>query len=351
MNLDKIQYFIIKNKYKFILLFIVCFILYQYSQKHKLNKNNIIFTNVENFKTSETHMYMAKLFTKTNKTNTFYHYKDFDTDNAVIRMNLDTLYSFAILDSTQNDIKLVLPDINDRYFSCCVLDEEHYEILFTTKGGSHVFPKTNKYNVCLIRILVKDNVNKDEIKHVNAIQKNIYIDAKNYSNKLILPKMDMDSYKYTKNLITKLAETAPAMSSIGMFGKKGHVNELKHLLGVNLGWGGLSEKQAFYDLVYPENNDGKQEYSLTVGDVPVNAFWSIIIYDKNGFILNNNRRSLNNFTAKKNKDGKYIINFSNNPQKINQLNITNGWNYTVRMYEPSDEILQMKWTFPKLIKE
>lgn len=328
------------------LIIIIIFIFWKYFNRQ--DNGNII--NVENFTTAETHMYMKKFFKKIEKTNMFFHYRDFDTDNAVIRMNLDTLYSVAILDASQDDIKLVIPHINDRYFSCCVLDEEHYEVLFTNEGGSYMFPKTNKYLVCLIRILVKDNSNENEIKIVNNIQDNIYIESNNYSTNLSLPDFDFDSYKYTKELINKLFETAPTMSSIGMFGKKGEVNELKHIMGVNMGWGGLSEKYAYYESIIPENNDGYQEYSLSFNEVPVNAFWSIIIYDKNGFIIQGDRQSLNNFTAKKNKDKSYTINFSNDSQKINQLDIINGWNYTIRMYEPKEEILKGEWKFPELIE-
>ena len=330
----------------YIICIIIALLVYLYINN---NVNNGEIITVENFIKAETHMYIKKYFDKIHKTNTFYHYRDFVVDNAVVRMNLDTLYSIAIVDSLKDDIEIIIPDVNDRYISCCILDEEHYEVLFTRKGGKYNIPKSDKYSVCLIRILVKNKSLQEEIKLVNKIQDDIKIISKNYSSDLMIPDIDVKSYKHTKDLVNKLFQTAPNMSSIGMFGKRGEVNELKHIMGVNMGWGGLSEKYAFYESIFPKKNDGYQEYTLTFTEIPVYSFWSIIIYDKEGFIIMDGNQSLNNFTAKKTNNS-YIINFSNDPNKINQLNIVDGWNFTVRMYDPKKEILNGNWKLPDLIE-
>ena len=41
------------------------------------------------------------------------------------------------------------------------------------------------------------------------------------------------------------------------------------------------------------------------------------------------------------------INFGGNPGAINNLPITPGWNYIVRMYQPKQEIISGAWSFPK----
>ena len=96
-------------------------------------------------------------------------------------------------------------------------------------------------------------------------------------------------------------------------------------------------------------NDGETAYSLTVKDVPVDGFWSITVYGKNGFMMKNdqNAYSYNNVTAKKNADGGITINFGGGPKAINNLPITPGWNYIVRMYQPKQEIIDGFWSFPK----
>ena len=335
-----------------VILLIIILVIYLLNNINNKHKNKGVIVTVNNFIISETHMYMKKYFKKINQVNTFFHHKNFEIDNSVIRMNLDTLYSLAIIDLQHGPVSIVLPQINDRYFSCYVLDEMHYEMLYTKKGGTYTFkPESDKgrYLVCLMRILVKQRT-PEEILKVNQIQDSLSIKANKYPKKLELPEYNIKSYEYVKELVKKLFETEPKMSSRGMFGTKEEVDDLKHLMGVYLGWGGLKEKYVLYDSRFIENNDGKQEYQLHFGKVPTDAFWSVIVYDNNGFIYEKGNNSLNNFTTKPNKDGTYTINFSNDTNKINNLDIEHGWNYTIRMYEPQKTILDGTWSFPKETK-
>jgi hypothetical protein len=82
----------------------------------------------------------------------------------------------------------------------------------------------------------------------------------------------------------------------------------------------------------------------------VDAFWSITVYDADGFLAPNdvNRNSFNNTSATPNEDGSYTIHFGGDPKAINYLPITEGWNYTVRLYLPRKEILDGTWTFPTI---
>jgi hypothetical protein len=54
-------------------------------------------------------------------------------------------------------------------------------------------------------------------------------------------------------------------------------------------------------------------------------------------------------TAKPNADGSITIHFGGDPNQINYLPISEGWNYAIRMYEPGEEILDGSWTFPKIV--
>jgi hypothetical protein len=131
-----------------------------------------------------------------------------------------------------------------------------------------------------------------------------------------------------------------------MFGKKEEVGEVRHLLGTAFGFGGLPESEAYYLNVEPNLPVGA--YQLTVKDVPVDAFWSISLYNRDGYFQENkyNAYSVNNISGTPNKDGSFTIHFGGDPGSVNYLRILEGWNYTVRLYQPRKEILDGTWTFP-----
>ncbi|GLS21052.1 hypothetical protein GCM10007874_40690 [Labrys miyagiensis] len=125
------------------------------------------------------------------------------------------------------------------------------------------------------------------------------------------------------------------------------VDPIRHLIGTALGWGGNPDKDATYLDVTPAENDGTTVYRLK--DVPVDGFWSISLYNAQGYYEKNqyDAYSVNNITAKKSSDGSIDIQFGGCDGKIqNCLPIMKGWNYTVRLYRPKPAILDGKWTFP-----
>ena len=136
-----------------------------------------------------------------------------------------------------------------------------------------------------------------------------------------------------------------------MFGTKAEVDPVRHLIGTAIAWGGNPEKDAIYLNVTPKENDGKTIYRLTVKDVPVDAFWSISVYNAKGYFEPNkeNAYTLNNLTAKKNDDGSFTVQFGGEGNTPNCLPIPPGWNYMVRLYRPRKEILDGTWKFPEAV--
>ena len=131
------------------------------------------------------------------------------------------------------------------------------------------------------------------------------------------------------------------------FGRKEDVDPVRHLLGTAGGWGGLPEHEAFYLNVEPGLPVGR--YRLDVGEVPVDAFWSISVYNAVGYFEPDDRGvvSVNGVTAARNDDGSVTIHFGDGDEP-NAIGIMDGWNYAVRLYRPRPEILDGSWTFPAL---
>ena len=83
--------------------------------------------------------------------------------------------------------------------------------------------------------------------------------------------------------------------------------------------------------------------------MPVDAFWSVSLYNADGFFEPNElgRHNVNSITAVPNADGTITINFGGcDGERPNCLPIMEGWNYLVRFYRPHPEILDGTWTFP-----
>jgi hypothetical protein len=52
-------------------------------------------------------------------------------------------------------------------------------------------------------------------------------------------------------------------------------------------WGGNPEKDGLYLPITPARNDGRTIHKLTVGNVPVNGFWSLTVYNSAGYLQPN----------------------------------------------------------------
>jgi len=89
---------------------------------------------------------------------------------------------------------------------------------------------------------------------------------------------------------------------------------------------------------------------ITVEDVPVDGFWSISVYNAEGYFEPNplGAYSLNDLTAQRDEDGSVTVQFGGCDGALpNCLPVMEAWNYMVRLYRPRPEILRGDWTFPR----
>jgi hypothetical protein len=305
--------------------------------------------NVDNFARAETASQFDRALKILDiKINTWGHFRTPTPldKQTVIRMNRDTLYSAAIIDISEG-ATLTIPETGERYLSIMVVNEDHYLNKVYHDAGTYKLTMKEfhtPYVSLSVRILV-DSSDPDDIKEVNALQDQLQIKAgsnKPYTH----PNYDQVSYKNTHSALLELARGLTDFK--GAFGEKADINPVRHLISTASGWGGLPEHEATYLNVEPKLPVGS--YQLTVKDVPVDAFWSISLYNRDGYFQENEHKaySVNNITGKPNKDGSFTVNFGGDPKAPNYLHIREGWNYTVRLYQPRKEILDGAWTFPSV---
>jgi hypothetical protein len=268
---------------------------------------------------------------------------------TVIRLNRDTLYSAAVFDLDAGPVTITLPNAGKRFMSLQVIDEDQYTYGVFYKPGSITLARKDvgtRYVLAAVRTLV-DPADPQDLKAVHALQDAIQVSQKQ-AGKFEIPDWDQASQKKVRDALLALGTTLPDTSR--MYGRKGEVDPLRFVIGAALGWGANPPKEALYLNVVPTRNDGTTVYKLNVKDVPVDGFWSISLYNAEGYFYPNqyNAYSLNNITAQKNKDNSVSVQFGGCDGKIpNCLPTMKGWNYMVRLYRPRAEILNGKWKFPE----
>ncbi|MDP9631738.1 UNVERIFIED_ORG: hypothetical protein J2W85_003817 [Ensifer adhaerens] len=305
---------------------------------------------VDNFIRAESDMYAAAMV-KDGALGKFLHRREpASIDNqTVIRLNRDTLYSSAVFDLDAGPVTITLPDAGKRFMSMQVINEDHYVPEVVYDAGEHTLTKEGvgtRYVVVAIRTLV-DPADAKDIEAVHALQDAIKV-SQAKSGSFEVPAWDPASQKTVREALLVLGATMPDFKKT--FGTKEEVDPVRHLIGTASGWGGNPDKDAVYLNITPAKNDGATVYKLDVKDVPVDAFWSVSVYNAAGYFEKNkyDAYTVNDITAKKGDDGTVAIQFGGCDGKIaNCLPITKGWNYAVRLYRPRQEILDGKWQFPE----
>lgn len=271
-------------------------------------------------------------------------------NQSVIRLNRDTLYSAGIFDLDAGPVTVTLPDAGKRYISMQIIDEDHYTHDVFYGSGTHTLTRKQigtRYAMVVIRTLI-DTADDDDIDAAHRVQDAIAVGQEGGPGDFGVPNWDRASHKKVRDALLVLASTLPDTKR--MFGKEGEVDPVRRLIGTASAWGGIPEKDTLYLNVVPARNDGETVYTLKVKDVPVKGFWSISVYNEKGYYEPNalNAYNLNNITAKKEADGSIEVRFGGcDGNMANCLPIMAGWNYMVRLYVPSADILDGKWKFPE----
>ncbi|MFT4670674.1 MAG: hypothetical protein ACI945_000006 [Pseudohongiellaceae bacterium] len=263
------------------------------------------------------------------------------------RLNRDTLYSVAIVDISQG-ASVILPDAGDRYMSVQVVNEDGFTNNLFHGGGRHKLSLKEfhtDYVWLLVRTLVVDSV-PDDLQAAHKLQDQIVI-VSGSKTTYIHAQYDSVSMAAITELLLELGKGISDNSKAA--GTREQVDPIKQLLLSAYGFGTLPETESLLLTVEP-NLPIDKGYLLHIKDVPVDGFWSLAMYNDEGYFEKNpyDVYGFSNQSAAKNADGSITLHLGGDPNSINYIPITEGWNYVVRMYQPRAELLNGTWTFPSL---
>ncbi|WP_137722937.1 DUF1214 domain-containing protein [Prescottella subtropica] len=308
-----------------------------------------VLVNVDNFVRAETDRMFTDLQRDAGGVNRLLHNREpASVDRqTVIRLNRDTLYSFAVVDVSAGAV-LILPEHGDRYLSAMIVDRDHYVTEIHHDAGTYRLTADttgSPYVLVAVRILV-DPADPNDVRAVADIQDGVMIDSAS-TVPFSPPGYDTASLDKTRSALLELANGLTGFDET--FGRPDQVDPVRHLIGTAAGWGGLPSDEAAYIGVAPNVPSGC--YELTLRDVPVDGFWSVSVYNAAGYFEPNTRNlySVNSITGVPNNDGSVTVRFGDFPNGTpNAIPTTDGWNFLVRLYRPRAAISDGTWQLPEL---
>lgn len=166
-----------------------------------------VLVNVDNFVRAETERMLLATQAEAGRINRFGHNRTPTSveHQPVIRMNRDTLYSFAIVNISEG-ATLTIPDSGDRYLSVMVVNQDHYINGIFHEPGQHTLT-VEQFDtpwVCIAARILVDPGDGDDVAAVNKLQDQLAIDAKS-AKPLAMTGYDTASLDETRKLLLGLA--------------------------------------------------------------------------------------------------------------------------------------------------
>ena len=266
-------------------------------------------------------------------------------DRTVIRINFDTLYSWLVLD-LKSPATITLPETDGRYQSAMVVNGEGYTFVEKEPGDYELTEESVGSRMALVAFRTGVNIQDPaDVAKAQALQaklsvrqeqKGEFIQPNQWNKEQMLAIRD----EYNKERNEK------GVKSEDLFGRKWEITPEQNNMGVAVGIGGMPKEGAVYLFYTPTSTDPQ---SLTLKDVPNgdNAFWSLTVYDKDGFPTGD-KFHLNSAFAKANDQGEVVVNLGGDKGKDNYLDIYPGWNATLRIYNPKPSYFDGSWVRPEL---
>jgi hypothetical protein len=340
--------------------------------------------------------YMVITAEQAGGTNKLLHTKKLPTEGTdpVVTPALDHLYSKAVIDLSEGPVTVIYPDdIDDRYWSIHVTDQEHYTIFDEIKPvGRYTFVRAGKdtnvpegatiiecpgdYPHLFIRIQVKTT---EDMVNTLAVQERIKLEGTskeftidNYikhtiethdvypQNKEMLESvMDFSEEDYLRvsQYIGAIAPKFGPTGNIGMFGpidsEEANANDPEYRAAAIVGHLGLPIKHAYYGPFFTNcneellNGDNVEVFTLPYKPEGVDLFWSVTRYSAiTRNTLPGKNDLFNAYNTTPDENGNITITFSaNDPEDGTYwmpVNAGEPYYFVCRYYKPDVNNLPKK---------
>ena len=266
-------------------------------------------------------------------------------DRTVIRINFDTLYSWLILDLT-TPATFTLPQTNGRYQSAMVVNGQGYVYVEKEPGDYTLTEDEVGSRYALVAFRTGVNIqDPDDVAQAQALQAKLSVTQAKTGEYVQPNQWDLEQMMALRAAYNE-ERNEKGVKSESLFGRPGEVTPEQNNMGVAVGIGGLPKEGAVYLFYTPSSSEPQM---LTLKDVPNgdNAFWSLTVYDKDGFPVGENF-NVNSAFAEADAQGDVTLHFGGDTTQPNYLEIYPGWNATFRIYNPKPAYFDGSWARPEL---
>lgn len=301
--------------------------------------------------------------------------------DTVVRSNNDTYYTGAFLDLGNGPVVLgSSAPAEDRFNSFQLMDDKNvnYRNIIFPKGDytfyygekpeqiqGEAIEVPSSLSAVIVRIEVKDKDDPEDVAAAKAVFNGLTITGNQpaeFSQLDLLSGYPADVADEANRRMDEAFSTIPISQLILRHGQElgVDVSYLNHAAATKGAWGAPDPSHSSYETIFfDENGDemmgSKGTYTVTTEQPPVDAFWSVTVYDtdRGGFLHPNDddKYHINNTAAVRNDDGTVTFTFKQacQPSDQNCLEVPAGrFDLVTRYYLPHDEIILGEWNFPKI---
>ena len=299
-------------------------------------------------------------------------------EDKVVRSNNDTLYKMAWVYLGEGPVVLRSAAPSKERFSSFQLQDDrnvNYRNIIYPDGSYTLYYGEKPANIegeavevpsllsaVILRIEVKDKNDADDMAGALAVFDGMTIEGPVISQLPVVDVLSEFDEQVVQEADKRMQETKKTVPYSEMIAGPGQepgkdVSYLNFATGTKEGWGGPATSHSAYESMYTDDTGATLEgsageYVLVTQEPPVNAFWSVTVYDSTTgrFHPNDdNRYHINNTTAVKNEDGTYTFRFKVKCEDgvVNCLEVPAGsFDVAARYYLPEPEIMNGEWTMP-----